>query len=147
MFGKQRSSDRLISVGVSRTLLRVAFSFGFLGRTRGYRVQRVKAVPLMREKNPQGHNSERRSRCEIDHCQGSTFCMESAKVELNGLMLCEKHTLEAKLEGQITCWEAMLAHLDLWSREAIRRDRPEIAGLLEVERLEAVTAIEQASRD
>jgi len=73
--------------------------------------------------------------------------MESAKVELNGLMLCEKHTLEAKLEGQITCWEAMLAHLDLWSREAIRRDRPEIAGLLEVERLEAVTAIEQASRD
>jgi hypothetical protein len=66
-------------------------------------------------------------------------------VELDGLMLCEKHALEAKLEGQITCWNGILAHVDLWSREAARRNRADIVGLLEVERLEVRMAIELAA--
>ena len=66
-------------------------------------------------------------------------------VELDGLMLCEKHALEAKLEGQIEYWTGLLAQVDLWSREAARRDRTEIVRLLEVERLDVTTAIERAA--
>ena len=93
------------------------------------------------------HSPQQRYRCEFDHYCRSTPCVREAKVELDGLMLCEKHALEAKLEGQLECWRGMLAHIDLWSREATRRDRPEIAELLEVERLKVEAAIEQASRD
>jgi hypothetical protein len=41
----------------------------------------------------------------------------------------------------------MLAHIELWSREATRRDRPQIRELLEVERLKVEAATERASRD
>ena len=68
-------------------------------------------------------------------------------VEVDGLMLCERHALVAKLEGQIECWRAILAHIDLWSREATRRERPEIGELLEVERLKVEAATERASRE
>ena len=49
---------------------------------------------------------------------------------MDGLVLCERHALEAKLEGQIECWNEMLFHIDLWSREARRRERPDVVGLL-----------------
>jgi hypothetical protein len=73
--------------------------------------------------------------------------VRAAKENVDGLVLCERHALEAKLEGQITCWEAMLAHIDLWSREVARRNRPDIVRLLEVERLEANLARGRAAVD
>jgi hypothetical protein len=42
---------------------------------------------------------------------------EAAKEKADGLLLCERHGLEVKLEGQISCWGEMLFHIDLWSRE------------------------------
>ena len=101
----------------------------------------------MSAKKTEGHTLQQCHRCESDHLFGSTSCEREASVELDGLVLCEGHALQAKLEGQITCWRAMLAYIELWSREAIRRDRPEIRELLEVERLKVEAAIEQASRD
>ena len=80
----------------------------------------------MSEKKPDRRGTQEQYRCEFDHYPESTPCVLEGKVELDSLMLCEKHALEGKLEGQITCWEAMLAHIDLWSREASRRDRPDI---------------------
>src|SRR5215218_8190441 len=100
--------------------------------------QREKAI-LMRENKPNGHTSERRSPCEIDHLFGGASCVEAAKEQVDSLLLCERHALEAKLEGQISCWEGMLFHIDLWSREASRREREDIVGLLEVERVDATT--------
>jgi hypothetical protein len=60
-------------------------------------------------------------------------CVEGAKEEVDGLLLCERHALEAKLEGQISCWGEMLFHIDQWFREPAGRDRVDIVELLEVE--------------
>jgi hypothetical protein len=37
---------------------------------------------------------------------------EAAKEKADGLLLCERHALEVKLEGQISCWGEMLFHID-----------------------------------
>src|SRR5215216_7052918 len=52
--------------------------------------------------------------------------------------------LEAKLEGQIECWNEMLFHIDLWSKKATRRERPDVVELLQDQREQATSAIERA---
>jgi hypothetical protein len=102
----------------------------------------------MRENTPQRHNSEERSPCQIDHLfDGASSCVEAAKEKVDGLLLCERHALEVKLEGQISCWDAMLFHIDLWSREAALRDREDVVELLEVQRVEATSARHRAYED
>ena len=101
----------------------------------------------MRENKAQRHTSEKRSRCEINHLFGGPPCPKAAKEKVDGLILCERHALEAKLEGQISCWGEMLFHIDLWSREAARREREDIVELLEVQRLEATSARQRAYED
>ena len=106
-----------------------------------------KEAILMRENKPQGHSSERRSPCEINHLFGGASCVEAAKEKVDGLLLCERHALEAKLEGQISCWGEMLFHIDLWSREASRRQREDVVGLLEIQRAQATSARQKAYAD
>jgi hypothetical protein len=101
----------------------------------------------MRENKAQGHSPEKRSPCEINHLFGGTPCPKAAKENVDGLVLCERHTLEAKLEGQISCWGGMLFHIDLWSREAARREREDVVELLEVQRVEATSARHRAYED
>ena len=74
-------------------------------------------------------------------------CLEAAEEKVDSLLLCQRHALEAKLEGQISCWGEMLFHIDLWSREARRRKRPGVVRLLNVERAKATAAIERAYED
>src|SRR5215213_2984858 len=104
----------------------------------------------MRENKPQGHSQEkgsRGSRCEINHLFGGAPCPKAGKEKVDNLLLCERHALEAKLEGQIECWGGMLFHIDLWSREASRREREDVVGLLEVQRMEAMSARQRARTD
>jgi hypothetical protein len=141
----------LISVSAMSvwTLLRVAFFLRARPRKTGdtgCSRQREKAL-LMRDDKPQRHNSEERSPCQINHLLGGASCVEGAKEEVDGLLLCERHALEAKLEGQISCWGEMLFHIDLWSREAARRDREDVVRLLEVQRAQATSARHRAHED
>src|SRR5215211_2279800 len=101
----------------------------------------------MRANKAQGHTSERRSRCEIDHLFDGASCVEAAEEKVDGLLLCERHALEAKLEGQIECWGEMLFHIELWSREAARREREDVVELLEVQREQATSARHRAYED
>jgi hypothetical protein len=103
----------------------------------------------MREDKEERRDAEERSYCQIDHLPGkpSSSCSGCAQEEVDGLLLCERHALEAKLEGQIECWGGMLFHIDLWSREASRREREDIVGLLEVQRAEAMSARQRAYAD
>lgn len=89
------------------------------------------------------------SRCQIRHFPGipPASCSQPAKINVDGLFLCEKHALEVKLEGQISCWDEMLFHIDLWSREASRQDRVQIVELLDAERTKVTSAIEWAHED
>ena len=105
----------------------------------------------MRDKEER-RNAQQRSYCQIAHLPGksSSSCSGSAKEEeeeVDGLLLCERHALEAKLEGQIESWGGMLFHIDLWSREASRREREDIVGLLVVQRAEATSARHTAYTD
>jgi hypothetical protein len=104
----------------------------------------------MRENKAQRHTSEkgsRGSRCEINYLFGGAPCPKAAKEKVDSLLLCERHALEVKLEGQISCWGGMLFHIDLWSREARRREREDVVGLLEVQRAEAISARQLARTD
>src|SRR5215217_3862915 len=103
----------------------------------------------MRENKEERRNAQERSYCQIAHLPGksSSSCSGCAQEEVDGLLLCERHALEAKLEGQIECWGGMLFHIDLWSREASRREREDIVGLLEVQRMEAMSARQRARTD
>ena len=101
----------------------------------------------MRENKPQRHTSERRSPCEINHLFGGASCVEAAREKVDGLLLCERHAIEVKLEGQISCWGEMLFHIDLWSREASRRKREDVVGLLEDQRVQATSARQKAYAD
>ena len=101
----------------------------------------------MRENKSQRHTAEKRAPCEINHVFGGAPCPKAGKENLDGLVLCERHALEAKLEGQIECWGGMLFHIDLWSKEARRREREDVVGLLEVQRAEATSAKQLARTD
>ena len=94
----------------------------------------------MRENKALRHTSENRSRCEVHHLFDGASCVEAAEEKVDGFVLCERHALEAKLEGQIECWGEMIFHIELWSREARRREREDIVELLEVQRVEATYA-------
>jgi hypothetical protein len=99
----------------------------------------------MGENKAQGHTEETRYYyCEINHLFGGAPCVEAAKESVDGLHLCERHALEVKLEGQIACWGEILFHIDLWSREASRRKRECVVGLLEDQRVEATSARNRA---
>jgi hypothetical protein len=106
-----------------------------------------KEAILMRENKAQGHSPEKRFPCQINHLFGGASCVEAAEEKVDNLLLCERHVLEVKLEGQISCWGEMLFHIDLWSREAARREREDVVELLEVQRLEATSARHRACED
>ena len=88
-------------------------------------------------------------RCQIGRVPGklSACCPEPAREKIDGLLLCEMHAVEAKLEGQIACWDEMLFHIELWSGVASRKNRMQIVDLLDLERATATTARERACRD
>ena len=133
-------------VGVDASSSRL---FQGLGPTkRGIPGALSKEAFLMGENKAQGHTSERRYYyCQINHLFGGAPCVEAAKEKVDSLLLCERHALEVKLEGQIECWGEMLFHIDLWSREAIRRKREDVVGLLEDERIQATSARNRAYAD
>src|SRR5829696_679023 len=130
------------------TLLRVASLRARPHKTgdTGCSGQREKAL-IMRENKAQGHTSENRYPCQINHLFGGAPCPKAAKENVDALHLCERHALEAKLEGQIECWGGILFHIELWSREASRREREDVVGLLEVQRAEAISARQLARTD
>jgi hypothetical protein len=101
----------------------------------------------MKENKAQGHTTENGSLCQINHLFDGASCVEGAEEEVDGLLLCERHALEAKLEGQISCWGEILFHIDLWSREAARREREDVVELFEVQRIEATSARHRAYED
>jgi hypothetical protein len=101
----------------------------------------------VRENKAQRLSLEKRSPCEINHLFGGLPCARPREETIDGLLLCERHALEVKLEGQIECWGGMLFHIELWAREASRREREDVAGLLEVQRAEATSARQLARTD
>ena len=92
------------------------------------------------------HAKEQQPHCEASHTLRGGYC-ESPGTQrtMDGLLLvCEKHARQLALEEQIACWEAILLHIQLWSKIARKRGREDIVRLLQLERDEAAAKLARA---
>src|SRR5215217_278399 len=88
-------------------------------------------------------------RCEVNKktlVEGEYCKNPGTQRTIDGL-LCEKHARQLGLEERIACWEAILLHIELWTKTAHRRGREDIVRLLQLERAEAAAALERAYED
>jgi hypothetical protein len=79
--------------------------------------------------------------CEFESTLKGEYCGQRGQFRLNGLLLCESHTRQLRLEERVVYWRAILAHIELWSREARTRGREDIVDLLGIERTKASAAL------
>src|SRR5215218_125231 len=75
------------------------------------------------------------------------FCTENAEIRLDGLRVCERHAERLQLEERVAYWRAMLAHVELWSREARSRGRGDVVRLLQIEQARSTAALERVYED
>src|SRR5215203_6233949 len=88
-------------------------------------------------------------RCEVNKktlVEGEYCENPGTQRTIDGL-LCEKHARQLGLEERIACWEAILLHIELWTKAAHRRGREDIVRLLHLERAEAAAALARAHED
>jgi hypothetical protein len=79
--------------------------------------------------------------CEFEATLKGEYCGHTGEVSLDGLLLCNRHARQFRLEEQVTYWRAILAHIELWSGYALTRGREDIVGLLGTERTRALAAL------
>ena len=86
-------------------------------------------------------------RCEVSKTLKGSSCENPATQRTIDGLLCEQHARQFGLEERIACWEAILLHIELWSKAAHRRSREDVVQLLQLERAEAAAALERALVD
>src|SRR5215207_6148991 len=88
-------------------------------------------------------------RCEVSDTfiEGGYCEKPGTQRTIDGLLLCEAHARHFGLEERIACWEAILLHIELWSKAARRRGREDIVRLFQLERAEAAAALEHVYED
>src|SRR5215204_6833146 len=86
-------------------------------------------------------------RCEVRETLKGGYCEKPGTQRTIDGLLCEQHAMQFGLEERLACWEAILLHIELWSKIARRRGREDIVGLLQLERAEAAAALERAYKD
>jgi hypothetical protein len=79
--------------------------------------------------------------CEFERSLKGEYCGKRGQLTLDGLLLCEAHAQRLRLEERVAYCRAMLAHIELWSREARTRGREDIVDLLGIERTNASAAL------
>jgi hypothetical protein len=94
------------------------------------------------------HAKEQQPHCEASNTLKGGYCENpGTQSTKDGLLLCEKHARQLGLEERVACWEAILLHIELWSKIARRRGREDIVRLLQLERAEAAAAHKHAYED
>ena len=92
-------------------------------------------------------NTKESPRCEVSHTLTGGYCEKPGTQRTIDGLLCEQHARQCGLEERIACWEAMLLHIELWSKAARRRGREDIVRLLQLERAEAAAALARVHED
>jgi hypothetical protein len=94
------------------------------------------------------HAKESSPRCEVSDTLTGGYCEKpGTQRTMEGFLLCEQHARLFGLEERIACWEAILLHIELWTKAARRRGREDIVRLLHLERAEAAVALKRAHED
>ena len=91
--------------------------------------------------------AKERARCEVSDTLTGGYCEKPGTQRTIDGLLCEPHARHFGLEERIACWEAILLHIELWSKAARRRSREDIVRLLHLERAEAAAALARAHED
>jgi hypothetical protein len=86
-------------------------------------------------------------RCEASDTLTRGYCEKPGTQRTIDGLLCEAHASHFGLEERIACWEAILLHIELWSKAACRRSREDIVRLLQLERAEAAAALARAHEE
>ena len=86
-------------------------------------------------------------RCEVSDTLMGGYCEKPGTQRTIDGLLCEQHARLFGLEERIACWEAILLHIELWSKAARRRGREDIVRLLHLERAEAAAALARVHED
>ena len=86
-------------------------------------------------------------RCQVSDALTGGYCEKPGTQRTIDGLLCEPLARQFRLEERIACWEAILLHLELWSKAAHRRGREDIVQLLQVERAEAAAALGRVHED
>ncbi len=87
------------------------------------------------------HPKERQPHCEVSNTLKGGYCQNPGTQRTKDGLLCAPHARQFGLEERIACWEAILLHIELWSKTARRRGREDILRLLQLERAEAAAAL------
>jgi hypothetical protein len=90
---------------------------------------------------------EEQRRCEISKTLKGGSCQNPGTQRTTDGLLCKKHAGQLGLEERIACWEAILLHIELWSKAARRRGREDIVRLFKLERVEAAAALARVYED
>ena len=93
------------------------------------------------------HAKESSPRCEVSHTLPGEYCEKPGTQRTIDGLLCEPHARQLGLEERIACWEAILLHIELWSKVAHGRGREDIVRLLHLERAEAAAALARVHKD
>jgi hypothetical protein len=87
-------------------------------------------------------------RCEASKTLKGGSCENpGTQRTIDGLLLCEQHARQFGLEERIACWEAILLHIELWSKAAHRQGREDVVRLLQLERAEVAAALNRLHED
>ena len=105
-----------------------------------------RALQRLAFKRPAKHAKES-PRCEVSDTLTGGYCEKPGTQRTIDGLLCEQHARLFGIEERIACWEAILLHIELWSKAARRRGREDIVQLLHLERAEAAAALEHAYED
>src|SRR5215210_3067560 len=86
-------------------------------------------------------------RCEANKTLKGGYCETPGTQRTIDGLLCKAHARQFGLEERIVCWQAILLHIELWTKAAHRRGREDVVRLLELERVEVVAALERVYED
>ena len=102
----------------------------------------------MSKRTTSTRHAKEQLRCEVSKTlKGGGSCANPGTQRTIDGLLCEQHARQFGLEERIACWEAILLHIELWSKAAHRRGREDVVQLLQLERAEAVAALERVYED
>jgi hypothetical protein len=92
-------------------------------------------------------NAREQPLCEVSDTLKGGYCQNAGTQKTMDGLLCEQHARQFGLEERMACWEAILLHIELWSKAAHKRGREDVVLLLQVERAEVAAALKRLYED
>jgi hypothetical protein len=101
----------------------------------------------MSQRTTYNRHAKEQPRCGVSDTLTGGYCENPGTQRTIDGLLCKPHARQFGLEERIACWEAILLHIELWSKAARIQGREDIVRLLHLERAEAAGALARVHED